>query len=217
MKEALLISLMLLAAPRICNAQNRPAGACNLPDAGFDAAFQGQPVFAVTRVNVSAWMGCESPKGCIQLSSAAGSPVLVFNTQAQWTCGYSEDAHGAGPVWLHSTDLRPIHIDPNPSRSAWIGAWTQGGNRIRINSAKNGELHIRGNAVWHGVKGVEHYGEVDDVASPNGNRLHLGSGGSEACVVDMMLLGNFILAKDNTQCGGMNVRFQGFWRRAAPH
>jgi hypothetical protein len=144
----------------------------------------------------------------------AGSPVLIYRVRDEWTCSYYEDGRGAGPVWFRSTDLRPIRYDLNPPSAAWVGVWTNGSNRVRIAPEKAGGLRVTGKATWHGLKGVEHYGDLDGSASPSGNRLHLAPDGPDGCVVDMTLLGKFILANDNDGCGGMNVRFQGFWRRS---
>jgi hypothetical protein len=37
----------------------------------------------------------------------------------------------------------------------------------------------------------------------------------DSCVVDMTLIGTYIVARDNGKCGGMNVRFGGIWQKAA--
>jgi hypothetical protein len=38
----------------------------------------------------------------------------------------------------------------------------------------------------------------------------------DICTVNLALLGNYLLANDNNMCGGVNVRFWGVWKRAAP-
>jgi hypothetical protein len=207
--------LTLLAATALCcSAQSKPTGAC--PFQGFDRGSKANPEIAevATKGPAHTWMECESPKGCVSLPVEPGSPVQVYDVRHEWTCGYYADSHGAAPVWFRSSDLRPVHYDVSPPLKAWAGTWAGGENRVRI-SAVNRGLHIRGNATWHGVQGVEHYGDVDGDATPDGNHLHFAPNGPNGCTVDLVLLGKFILASDNNLCGGLNARFQGFWRRAA--
>jgi len=212
MKQTIL--LLLVANALICNAQSRPSGQCYFQ--GFNTAVQANPdvVEIATKRPATAWMACETAKGCMPLTFQPGSPVLIFSRRGEWACGYSADRNGAGPAWFHSTDLRHIRYDLNPSGKSWAGAWTDGSDRIQITLANAGTLHVIGKATWHGAKGVQHYGDLDASAAAAGNRLHLVYGSTEDCVVDMTLLGKFILANDNNRCGGMNVRFWGFWRRA---
>jgi hypothetical protein len=71
---------------------------------------------------------------------------------------------------------------------------------------------------------VEHFGDTKGHqrtpkdtkgnAIPSGNHLHFVEDGPNSCTIDLTLLGKFILASDNQLCGGMNARFQGFWKRA---
>lgn len=147
-----------------------------------------------------------------------GSPVLVYTVEGPWTCGYSADRHGAGPAWFRSADLRPVAYDLHPPLAAWIGTWIGGEDRVVITLSSNGTaaLHLRGNATWHGNAGVEHFGDTQGDATPSGNYLHFVEEGPNSCTIDLTLLGSFILASDNQMCGGMNARFQGFWRRSPP-
>jgi hypothetical protein len=207
--------LILLAATAIsCRAQSKPTENCAFRD--FDTGSQHNPEIAevVAKGTAHTLMECGSPKGCISLPVETGSPVQTYYVRGQWTCGYYADSRGAGPAWFRSTDLRPIHYDLTPPLIAWVGTWAEGEDRVRITAAKD-SLYLRGNATWHGTKGVEHYGDIDGDATPNGNHLHFAPSGPDGCTVDLVLLGKFILASDNNLCGGLNARFQGFWRRVA--
>jgi hypothetical protein len=211
-----IIFALLVPAALTCNAQTKPAGACSFD--GFDAAFTANPRIAevTAKASILAWDECASPKGCMSLSIEAGSPVLIYNVQDEWTCGYTEDSHGGGPVWFRSAELRPVAYARDSPLTAWVGWWTGGDDRVRIDPSKGGaSLHLQGNATWHGVGRVEHYGNIEGDALPDGNHLHFSPNGPAQCTVDLELFGKFIVAKDNGLCGALNARFWGFWRRTA--
>jgi len=45
--------------------------------------------------------------------------------------------------------------------------------------------------------------------------LHVVDGaGSDACMVDLTLVGRYLVVTDNNMCGGVNVRFWGIWVRS---
>ena len=69
---------------------------------------------------------------------------------------------------------------------------------------------MSGDAVWHGLGQNVHTGEFSGKATPAGNRGHYVEG---ECTIDFALIGNFLVLNDNSQCGGVNVRFWGIWRR----
>jgi hypothetical protein len=214
MKRSLLI--LLLASNIAVDAQTQPTGPCPFTD--FDNNPQHNPQIAevATKTPATTWMACDSPKGCISLRVDPGSPVLIYTTEGPWTCGYSADRHGAGPAWFRSSDLRLVKYELNPPISAWTGKWVGGEDQVVIVPAEGGKaLHLKGDAIWHGPSGVEHFGHVDGDALPTGNHLHLVEGGPDSCTVDLTLVGKFILASDNQLCGALNVRFQGFWKHTS--
>jgi hypothetical protein len=214
MKRGLLV--MFLASTLAANAQTHPTGACPFSD--FDNNPQHKPQIAevATKTPATTWMACDSPKGCISLRVDPGSPVLIYTTEGPWTCGYSADPHGAGPAWFRSFDLRLVKYESNPPISAWTGKWIGGEDQVVIAPAKDGKaLHLKGNAIWHGANGVEHFGHTEGDATPTGNHLHFVEGGADSCNIDLTLAGKFILARDNDLCGALNARFQGFWKRAS--
>jgi hypothetical protein len=214
MKSSSLV-LFLLSSLTV-TARTHPTGACLFRD--FDNNLQHNPQIAevVTKMAATTWMACDSPKGCISLRVDPGSPVLIYTTDGPWTCGYSVDRHSAGTAWFRSSELRLVKYELNPPISAWNGTWTGGENRVVIAPAKNGNaLHLKGNATWHGVDGVEHFGQAEGDVTPTGNHLHFVDGGPDSCTIDLTLVGKFILATDNELCGALNVRFQGFWKRTS--
>ncbi|HEY4009743.1 MAG TPA: hypothetical protein VGM11_06300 [Acidobacteriaceae bacterium] len=203
---------LLLFLPLSARAQAKPHGAC--PFVGFEDDSHGQPNLAevATKAPAPTWLACDSPKGCASLTVEPGSPVQIYSTDGEWTCGYSEDRHGAGATWFRSRDLRPVKFSLDPPMNAWYGVWKGGEDRVVISPARDGKgLHLKGNAVWHGLNGNDHFGHIQGDAAPTGNRLHYVDDG---CVVNLTLAGRFILASDNQGCGGMNARFGGFWTRS---
>ncbi|HLH02916.1 MAG TPA: hypothetical protein VKX25_09110 [Bryobacteraceae bacterium] len=76
---------------------------------------------------------------------------------------------------------------------------------------------LDGTAVWDGLNGSQHTGEIAGEAKPSGNTLHYVEGsGESACTMDLRLIGDYILAADSAKCGGLNARFGGVWRRTRP-
>jgi hypothetical protein len=207
------ILILLLSISVSASAQTKPTEAC--PFVGFESGSQKKPNLAEVNTKTLAltWTACDSSKGCFSLKVDPGSPVLIYRNNGEWTCGYGVDRHGAGPAWFRTKDLRPLEFTTDPPIEAWYGVWKDGGDRVAISASKNaGELRLVGNAIWQGANGNEHFGDAKGKAVPSGNRLHIVDGG---CVIDLTLAGKYILADDNQGCGGMNVSFSGFWKRAS--
>jgi hypothetical protein len=161
------------------------------------------------------YYGCSSPTNCLPAKLAPGAPVVVFQVEGDWTCGYLSQHDGAGPGWVRSKDIRPVPFDPNPSPDAWAGTWANGEGRIRIRRAETpGKLKLQGTAVWHGLKNVVHTGGFDGEATPDGHHLHFSEAGAYSCMIDLTLIGKYLVADDNDRCGGANVRFWSVWMRA---
>lgn len=211
------VLLVFLASSLAVTAQTQPTGACPFGDFDTNPAHNPQIAQVAAKTAAITWMACDSPKGCVSLRVNPGSPVLVYATDGPWTCGYYADRHGAGPTWFRSSELRQIKYELSPPIAAWSGTWIGGENRVVIAPAKSGKaVHLDGNAIWHGGRGVEHFGDAEGDAIPTGNHLHFVEGEPASCIIDLTLFGKFILASDNNGCGGMNVRFQGFWKRTIP-
>jgi hypothetical protein len=209
------LSAILFVIALSAGAQTQPSGAC--PFTGYEGDLHKEPMIAevARKTPASAWMACGSPTGCFLTRLEPGSPVVIYRTEGEWTCGYGADINGAGPAWFRAKDLRPLKFAVNPPIAAWYGVWKSGGDRVVLTAGRRGNnLHLIGHAVWHGANGNDHFGDTKGDAVPAGNRLHYINGG---CVIDAVLAGKYLLASDNQGCGGMNVSFGGFWKRAATH
>lgn len=210
------VAILLFAVVWSARAQSKPVGACQFAFAGFALAPGQEPKVAevATKGSAKAWLACDSPKGCIAMHVDSGAPMQIYQVRGPWTCGYEEDSHGGGPLWFRTSDLRVIPYSLHPSPAAWQATWTGGEDRVVIRLSKDQKsLRLRGSATWKGNGDDEHLGDLSGEVTPHGNHAHFVSGG---CEVDMTLAGKFILASDNEGCGGLNARFQGWWKRAAP-
>ena len=136
--------------------------------------------------------------------------VVVVRDEGGWTCGYLAARRGAAQGWIRAKDIRPLTFDAKPPLSAWLGTWKLGDGRITIQSS-NGRLQLDGESYWHGFGDNVHSGEFSGQAIPSGGHLQVED---DACKIDLALWGQYLLANDNDECGGANVRFWGVWRRA---
>lgn len=208
---------VVLGGASCCWAQSQPQSECALPDGGFarppGAKLQIAEVAAASAVALEE---CGSPKGCLRAPARRGTPVLIYRVQGDWTCGFFTSRHGAGPAWIRSTDVRILPYALRPPLTSWEGLWAGGEERVRIGPAPEpGRLHLEGHGEWHGANDNVHFGDFRGEATPEGNRVHFVEHGPNSCTIDLTLLGRYILASDNQMCGGMNVRFQGIWKRVA--
>jgi hypothetical protein len=147
--------------------------------------------------------------------SAVGSiptdspPFELLVKGDRWSCIAPD---GLGTLWVASENVAPLVVDPHPPLSAWIGRWEHGG-WIEISSLDGRRLSIEGENTWHGLGDVVHYGTISFTAEAGSNPLKLADRG---CEVSATLVGDYLMLHDNMGCGGMNVRFQGAWKRSIP-
>jgi hypothetical protein len=202
-----LLSFFLASLGR---AQNHPQEKCSLQ--GWDA---DRPHLSVVKPpSTTAWQ-CYGNRNCSSFELHGGDSIQVAREAFGWTCGYVVSATGAGAEWIRSDEIAPVKADSDPPLSAWFGTWQGGGDLVHIQPSKTlGSLALEGTATWEGLKGIQHLGDLEGEAKPTGNKLHYTRGqGQWACAVDMTLMDDYILASDNQNCGGMNARFSGVWRR----
>jgi hypothetical protein len=212
---ALSFVLILACVPVVCGAQNKPAEACRFPDDGWATPPGQKLLIAEVAPRATLLAFCESEKGCVASSAAPRAPVLIYRESGDWTCGYFW-AYG-GPAWIRSDELRVVPYNPRPSLKAWEGIWAGGGDRVSLQAGEEpGTLRLKGSARWQGAGDNAHFGDAKGTATPDSNRLHFAEGGPDSCIIDLTLLGRYIVASDNDRCGGMNVRFEGIWKRTGP-
>ncbi len=189
--------------------QDHPQSMCSLPELDV-----GRQQLSVVKSTATTSWQCYANGNCSSGEAQRGDTVQPVNTTDGWTCGYVTTAKGAGPAWIPSSDLTAVDADANPSLKAWFGIWHGGEDLVDIlPSQTNGRLTLKGTAIWNGSNGNQHFGNLKGEATPVGNELHYTDGDTGGCVVDMKLIGDYILASDNQKCGALNARFSGVWRR----
>ena len=141
-----------------------------------------------------------------------GDQVLVSRKFGSWICSWyqpNKDSETVG--WLPAVNLSIIEQASAPSLQQWVGIWREYDNSLKISRDGNTSyLKVDGQAYWHGLGENVNEGSFAAKAKPQGNLLMLEDDG---CEVSLTLVGNHVIARDNFQCGGMNVRFDGIYRK----
>jgi hypothetical protein len=161
---------------------------------------------------------CPDGKKCRAKSYLiSGDEVIVSRNFGKYACSWYQPKMGAETVgWILSEKLELVEQNKNPELNAWIGEWKYYDNSIEIIiSNERGSVNIAGNALWKGLGDNVHIGELDSVSKPDGSILKIGEAETDeyACKVTMRLVGKFLIASDNLNCGGANVTFTGVYRR----
>jgi hypothetical protein len=158
--------------------------------------------------------GCPGPDAkCRQKAYVIpGDALVVSRTFGEYVCAWFQPARGYETVgWIRADQLELSETDANPPAARWLGEWELHENGLTIRrGAKAGELRVEGSATWHGVGDNVHVGEVNASAAPDGDALALED---DICKLTLRLVGDFLLADDNGDCGGVNVTFDGLYRK----
>lgn len=171
--------------------------------------------------------GCPSPdRSCIlPVFVMPGDPVIVTGTYGGYAC-----ATFTGPAprtastsgWLLQDALAEA-APAVPGLTAWAGRWRmENGADIDIVPAENGKVAIRGQI---GDAGSTASGMLAATAAPTDGLIafgmddagkqvpfDLGTADAADCAVRLWRLGPYLIAADNTLCGGKNASFTGVYR-----
>lgn len=157
----------------------------------------------------------EDPAKCdADKTLEAGTPVAVSKPFGEFLCVFDPSDQSSG--WVPSRLVR--FAEPQAIKDAdWAGVWSDGSNRIEIKQAADG-LQVIGNAQWFGAtldsgEQVVHVGDLDFTAKPEKDRLVLRAPEDYDCAAELIHLGRFLVVRDNSYCGGANVRFNGVYQR----
>jgi len=133
-----------------------------------------------------------------------------------YVCAFYPNRVGGSAGWIRAGDLTRLADQHAHGLTAWVGEWRDGDNSIRL-SLKAGQLVAAGQAYWPGASpelklfpGGPNIGEMAGAARPDGAKAVFDEDG---CRVELRLIGPYLAATDNDQCGGMNVSFSGVYRR----
>ena len=148
-----------------------------------------------------------------------GDLIAPGATQGRWTCAMV----GGWSGWIPTDRLSPVPSTPAITTQQWLGTWVTGhvgttGDRLVLTRSAEGHglIHVEGRADYTNVAHNVHSGEVSGDAVAMGPFLHILDHGQQPdCVLDLKYdvpTGTF-RAVDNQLCGGLNVSFDGVWRR----
>jgi hypothetical protein len=161
--------------------------------------------------------GCPGPAAkCRQKAYVIpGDEVITSRTFGDWVCVWYQPARGRETVgWLAAESLSAVATAESAPLASWLGTWGFYDNEVRVSRGRRVDvLSVSGNATWVGVNpGNAHVGEVSGSGTPVDNVLTLGED-PEDCQATLRLVGPYLVVSDNKQCGGVNVTFDGVYRR----
>jgi hypothetical protein len=163
--------------------------------------------------------GCPGPAAKCRRKAylVPGDEVVTSRTFGDWVCAWYQPARGPETVgWLAADSLAPFETPAKPSLASWLGTWNYYDDEVRLSRGpRAGTLRVEGEATWVGVNPANaHVGELSGEAAPAGGVLSI-SGGEEEyeCRATLRLVGPYLIVSDNKQCGGVNVTFDGVYRK----
>ena len=179
--------------------------------------------------------GCPEAATCRRKSFVVpGDRVIVMDKVDGWACAWFVGKNGfASSGYLRASDLQELEselgVDPR-----WVGAWEQARRsaldnlvQARLSFAEHeGQLRVSGFATWARwrVPEVEdeqegywdaNFGELDEALAIDGNLAYFAAEGEYDCAASFRRIGDYLIVRDNGQCGGHNVTFSGVYVRAA--
>lgn len=156
-----------------------------------------------------------------------GDAVLVAHREGAFTCAAFVDARGVATVLFLPTAA--LASAPSAFVPSFAGDWTAPEQALEIRAARGRAFSVRGDATWgrgdrrRAENGGVHTGEVEGVARPAGGvlaftqgqgaTLPYGQGDEFDCRLRLFRRGPYLLARDNNNCGGVNVSFSGIYIR----
>jgi len=142
-----------------------------------------------------------------------GDEVIVSRRRGGFFCAWYQPRRGSETVgWLPADRLSVAEAPAEPPLAAWVGEWAYYDNSVSIRPGKGaGQLAVEGVALWKGVvPGSVNVGEINSTVRPAAGRLVIED---DICRVRMRLVGPHLVVDDNGECGGVNVSFDGVYRR----
>ncbi|HZI19135.1 MAG TPA: hypothetical protein VEY09_11115 [Pyrinomonadaceae bacterium] len=145
----------------------------------------------------------------------AGDEMIVSRRRGGFVCAWFQPRRGGETVgWLPADRLLIGENAPEPPPAAWAGHWKFYDSFIEIKRGRRaGELVVEGQAYWKGLGDNVHVGEINSALTPRGGRAIVED---DTCRVSLRLVGPYLVVNDNKQCGGVNVTFDGVYRKQPP-
>jgi hypothetical protein len=152
-----------------------------------------------------------------------GDELVVSAVAGDWACVFhvvpdpkDDRVAQANVGWVAMAFLHIAEPNRKPVLKDWLGTWayrTESRDQnahleLRVGKVP-GTLSVDGVALGYGGESPN-LGMVEESVIPRQNGVLLKSG---PCQIRMVLLGGWLVAGDNLKWGGMNVTFNGVYRR----
>lgn len=169
---------------------------------------------------------CQRTGSCGQSGYLIAGDLVVLHAQkAGWACIEFTSRTGK-PTFQRAVPQNALRIIRQPSTLR--GTWKFGDQSIFLRRSGD-KLLLRGWSQWPWQMGASaetrkrlessgpNVGNIDLSAPfPRTDTVQFGEGADEnACQVALRVLGPYLLAQDNNNCGGLNVSFSGTYRQTS--
>lgn len=165
--------------------------------------------------------GCptQGEPACRQRSYVVGGDTLVTGRMhGAYRCAFFPNKVGGSAGWVDADRLQVVPTSTTPALRDWAGDWTDGDNTLHLR-VRDGALVATGEAFWPSARPTPqrpygpNLGQIDAVARPRGATVDFTDSDDAGCTLQARWLGDYLIVSDNSECGGMNVRFNGVYRR----
>ncbi|HEY3815127.1 MAG TPA: hypothetical protein VGL66_18060 [Caulobacteraceae bacterium] len=182
--------------------------------------------------------GCPSDGPACQAKAYVmkGDTVMTGVANGPYVCAFFPGKGGGSAGWVKPSDIAEAAVAAQPPLETWAGAWRLGDAVINLKVNDNalvadGTAPVPGGAALVTPKPAAPApdataqaaapaatpapppaGKMSGVAQPVGDSVEFAAADPNGCRVDLRLIGPFLTAKDNGQCGG-GARFAGVFRK----
>lgn len=214
--------ILLVAVPALASAQLEPGAECLT----YDSAYESAPLFEIKadagqqRVYLfNRTERCPGEQPCASRQKSflvAGDVVFAGPPARGFRCAYYGTAKGkivAGFVPIEN--LESLSEDNGLSQEFVTGSWAYDDDTIAIKPAGSGQVAGEGHATYQTATTINE-GDFSGQAPIQTGQKELvfkDGEGDTACIVTLRRRGPYLIAEDNSMCGGMNVRFNGIYTR----
>ena len=192
----------------------------------YESDYEGAPLFKVKagageqRVYLyKETKLCPGGQACASRQKAYlldGNVVFAGPVSDGFRCAYYGTAKGkiiAG--FIPDQNLTSEKEQPELSTEFLQGTWNFEDDSIDIKSAGPGKVKAEGNAIYQTSQTENDGAFTATAAIPASGELVFRDGEGDAmCEVKLHRRGPYLVASDNSQCGGMNVRFNGIYTKS---
>ena len=193
----------------------------------YDSVYENAPLFAIKpsvgqqRIYMyKAARLCAGDTPCASRQKSflvAGDIVFAGPLNNGFRCAYYGSAKGkiiAG--FVPGENLQPLKEDAGLSLEFVAGKWNYEGDSIQIKAGAAGQVAADGEAYYQTEQTVNEGSLSASAPLAAGQRELIFKQGSDetSCVVTLHRRGPYLVASDNSNCGGMNVRFNGIYTKS---